>query len=472
MSSTSLPDNWSTLPQAVKDAVLRQLQQRYREQGGATALPPLVALEPGRRLPASMEQQYLWQRQRLHGFSLAWTIAVTPMFFERVDPQALEGALLQLQRQHDSLRTRFEVDGEDLYQVVDAEADLPLRRQKLSRLRGRAATIEAIGRHQQAMVDEPFDMHTGPLWRALLLQRGRDAVLLLSVCNLIFDGPSLALVQQQLHALYAHQRGDAGALAQPSRGDFQYADYAQWQDGMREHTLWRERLQWWREQLAGEVPLVEGEGGEPAGIAARLHTQVLSAETGARLDAYAQRHETTAFVVMLTEFMAALVELDGHRDVWVAAPSAGRPLAGTEQMLGNFMRQVILRQRWPERGDPLGEVHRTVSEGLEQGELPHLLVHQLLADRAGGFPFRYFFNYRQVEAGPGESLPETDCEYESPVEQRLQDREEQILLVVNQTGSSRALNWYLRDSRFHGERSRVLLRSYYRRLLERIADVE
>ncbi len=469
MNQNQIPAGWESLPLAVRDAVLAELQAKYLADGPVSRLPELLVAERSEYMPASLEQQYIWQRQQANAYTLGWATAVPAMLFEAVDMAALESALWSLQSQHGSLRTRLVVKDEALYQCVDDRQPLPLREQKLPRWRGRAATITEIGRRQRTLVEERFELASGPLWRALVLRRGKDAVLLMSFCSVIFDGGSLALVQQQLYALYQHAKDATPLPEELQKAPLQYRDYAQWQQQLRGHELWRERLHWWQENLKGAVPAVEGEGSAPAELSTRLYEQTLSKATCAQLDDYAQSNETTPFVVMLTEFMATLHELDSHDDIWVAAPSANRPLAGTETMIGNFMRQVLLRQQWPEQQDDrLAAVHTTVSEALEHGDLPHQLIAEMLPQEAGaGNPYRYFFNYRHAEA-QGEEADDMDIEFAVEPEQMLVNREEQILLMVLESENSRQIHWYLRESRFDAARAETLLKRYFARLKLRI----
>lgn len=468
INENTAPAGWDLLPQAVRDVVLAELQIKYLADGPVVRLPALIAAERTEYMPASLEQEFIWHRQEQNSYSLGWATAVPPMLLENVDADALESALWSLQGLHDSMRTRLMVKDGALFQCVDERQPLPLTQEKLPRWRSRAATITEIGKRQRKLVEQPFVLDTGPLWRALVLRRGKDAVVLMNFCSMIFDGGSLALVQQQLHALYQHRKDGLVLPQELQKSPLQYLDYAQWQGELRDHQIWQERLNWWLDNLKGTVPLVEGEGVEAAALSTRLYEQSLCTATSALLDSYAQRHETTPFVVMLTEFMATLHELDSLDDIWVAAPSANRPLVGSEAMVGNFMRQVLLRQQWPAEGDALPAVHSTVSDALEHGDLPHQLIAEALPlEEGAGNPYRYFFNYRHAEA-QGEQAEDVDLEFFVEPEQMLVDREEHILFMVLESEKSRQIHWYLRENRFDEARAEAVLKRYLSRLKIRI----
>lgn len=476
MSTQGLPATWLKLPQAVRDAVLSDLQEQRRAEGALhAAINPLRSETPTGLMPASLEQQYLWRRQQAHHYTLAWTMGVTPMPLENVDVPALQKALEALQAHHQSMRTYFVEKNQQLYQCLDSQQKLPLRRAKLPYWRTRAGMESWVIKRQQELVAEPFDIHKGPLWRALLLHRGKNAVLLLSFCSMIFDGGSLGLIQQQLHALYtafkAGHKPDPTLLSSP----YQYTDYAAWQQRESEGEKWQQSVQWWREKLAGQVPAV-GRADKPpkAELGTLMFRQTIGSKTTQAINAYAADHNTTPFVVMLTEFMATLVELDGHSDIWVTAPSATRPVKGTESMIGNFMRQVLLRQQWPEQGDALSAVHATVTDALGYGEIPHQLIAEQLNSHAEGSenPWRYFFNYRNSDTATatGSDALVEDMEYFHDKAQRVMSREEHILLLVQERGNARELNWFMRLDRFSEQQTEDLLRGYMRRLRVRLAE--
>src|SRR6185436_4005963 len=81
-------------------------------QGGARALPPVVPVDRDRPLPLSFAQERLWFLDRLAGGSAQYNLPAALRLIGALDAAALERALGEIVRRHESLRTVFrEVDG-------------------------------------------------------------------------------------------------------------------------------------------------------------------------------------------------------------------------------------------------------------------------------------------------------------------------------------------------------------------------
>src|SRR6185295_3742733 len=121
-----------------------------------------------------------------------------------LDVAALERALGEVVRRHDSLRTRF-AEGE-----------------------GAPVLVAEVRRRAAEEAFRPFDLAAGPLFRARLLRLAeREHVLLLAMHHIVSDGWSLGVLLRELSALYAACReGRPPPLPEPP---LQYAAYARWQ---------------------------------------------------------------------------------------------------------------------------------------------------------------------------------------------------------------------------------------------------
>ena len=73
--------------------------------------------------------------------------------------------------------------------------------------------------------------------------------------HIVSDGSSILIFFRELSALYqAYSKGEASPL---SELPVQYADYAHWQrDWLRGEVLERQ-LSYWKNQLAGELPVLD-----------------------------------------------------------------------------------------------------------------------------------------------------------------------------------------------------------------------
>ncbi|PLZ31845.1 hypothetical protein CBP27_20395, partial [Fischerella thermalis WC542] len=103
---------------------------------------------------------------------------------------------------------------------------------------------------------KPFNLAKGPLVRATLLRLGEEEhVFLLTMHHIITDGWSVGVFMQELATLYvAFSTGQPSPL---SELPIQYADFAVWQRDRLQGELLQTQLNYWKQQLSGELPVLQ-----------------------------------------------------------------------------------------------------------------------------------------------------------------------------------------------------------------------
>ncbi len=312
-----------------------------------------------RTVPASFAQERLWLLDRVHGAGTAYNLPMGLRITGELDARALERAVGELVRRHEALRTVFaEADGAPV-QVITPFSGSVLRVEDHSGA-GPARLRQIVGEE----VARPFDLATGPLFRARLLRmEPAEHVLLLCMHHIVSDGWSITVIGREIAALYAAYRdGRPPPLAEPA---FQYADYAARQrETLRGDALERQ-LAYWRERLAGAPPLLElpTDRPRPAAQTYRGATRAVELPAGLRerLEAVARGEGATLHMVLLGAFQLLLSVWSGSDDVVVGSPVAGRGRRELEDLVGFFINTVALRTDLS--GDPpFREVLRRVRE--------------------------------------------------------------------------------------------------------------
>ncbi|HEX2190856.1 MAG TPA: amino acid adenylation domain-containing protein, partial [Longimicrobiaceae bacterium] len=158
--------------------------------------PPVVPVPRDRALPLSFAQQRLWFIDQLDPGSAAYNMPVPLRLRGRLDGAALERALGEVVRRHESLRTRFPSVGGEPVQVVEPAAAPRLPRVDLARLDDGEREARRLAGEDAA---RGFDLATGPLFRAALLRLGaEDHALLLNVHHAVSDGWSTGVLFREL----------------------------------------------------------------------------------------------------------------------------------------------------------------------------------------------------------------------------------------------------------------------------------
>ncbi len=193
----------------------------------------------------------------------------------------------------------------------------------------------------------PFDLRHGPLLRARLARVGGDShVFQLTLHHIATDGWSMNLLVDELSAAYeAAVRGDAGAYA-PAL-PVQYTDYAVWQHESLDAGVLEAQLDYWRDTLGDEQPVLE----LPADRPRPARRDGLGGQVGAELDraladalqTYARHHDATLFMTLLAAFHALLHRYGGQRDIRVGIPLGGRERIEIEPLIGFFVNTAVIR---------------------------------------------------------------------------------------------------------------------------------
>ncbi|HST59365.1 MAG TPA: amino acid adenylation domain-containing protein, partial [Longimicrobium sp.] len=351
-------------------------------------LPPLVPVERTGALPLSFAQERLWFLDRLEPGSTAYNIPLAWRLDGALDEAALERALGEIVRRHEALRTVFREGDGGAAQVVEPFTGFALPVDDLSALPP-AEREAAVERRTAEDAARPFDLGTGPLFRAALLRLGaQEHALLVCIHHIVSDAWSFGVLMRELSALYAaFARGDESPLAPLP---VQYADFAAWQ----RHVLGGEALEgelaWWRERLAGAPALLElpADRPRPAVQSHRGATErvQLPVELLTSLQALGRGEGATLFMVLLSAFQVLLGKYSGSEDVVVGSPIAGRGRREVEELIGFFLNTLALRTELG--GDPsfrqvLERVRETTLGAFEHQGVPfERLVEELQPERS------------------------------------------------------------------------------------------
>jgi len=308
---------------------------------------PLVANpanpDGSRVVPQSFAQQRLWFSEVAAGSALYIIIGNLP-FQESIDREALQRALTELARRHESLRTTFATREGEPIQVVAPLSPVPLDVEDLRELPP-LQRRDALRRLRQAEAARPIDLARGPVVRfKLVILEDNRQILLFAMHHIVTDGWSLGVMRREIRVLYdAFRAGHASPLPEPA---LQYADFAIWQRNWLEGEVLEEQLNFWRERLAGaarlELPTDRPRPSTPSYHSS--HVSVEIAESVARgLRKLALEEEATLFMVLLAAFQYVLGQNAGQDDVVVGTPIANRTRAELENIIGFFVNTLVMR---------------------------------------------------------------------------------------------------------------------------------
>ena len=391
-----------------------------------SAIEPEVSQLPGadrRGGELSFAQERLWFLQRLEPHSAAYNVVAARRLSGPLNVAALQRALGEIVRRHDTLRTTFDERGGAPVQTIAPFSGFVLPLRDLS-----AWAREARDAEVQRLITEeagrPFDLACGPLFRAVLLRVEADEhVLVLSMHHIVTDGWSLGVLFRELAAHYAAALEDR--LAPLPELAVRYADYAVWQRAQLQGEAHARQLDYWTRRLAGipdllALPTDYPRPARQSHDGARELVTVPAALVDA-LRALARSEDATLYMVLLGAFQLLISRYAGSEDIVIGSPISGRARSEFEGIIGCFVNTLVLRTDLS--GDPtvrelMRRVRRTTLDAYDHQQLPfERLVASLQPERALSHAplVQTFFNlYSRKEPGlAGLRVDEVTVGYET-----------------------------------------------------------
>jgi amino acid adenylation domain-containing protein len=334
--------------------------------GGTTAE---ATAGSGQRLPLSFGQEQLWFLDQLAPGEPTYNVTLGFRLRGRIDADLLRRSLTLLVARHDELRATFGAQDGTPYQVIGPATEVELPVTDLAGLTA-ADREQAVERELAAEMGRPFELATGPLYRARLLRlAAAEHIFLLAVHHAVIDGWSTGIVTAELAVIYrALATGATPELAElPAR----YADFVSWQRDQLATGGFDEQLAYWQRQLA-DLPVLEfpADRRRPATPSYLGHSIDVDfpAELAGRLRAAAEEAGASLFALLATAVNVVASRYTGQQDVPLGISVLARTEPEHEAVVGLFTNMVVLRGDLT--GDPtLAElVERTIDEVFDLAE--------------------------------------------------------------------------------------------------------
>jgi amino acid adenylation domain-containing protein len=352
--------------------------------------------------PLSYGQRSLWFLHKLAPDSAAYTITYAGRISGELDVPALERAAQALVDRHPMLRTTYaERDGQAV-QLVHPQWPARIARHSLGP--GESELGEWIRRE----TDRPFDLYTGPVLRLTLLERTPDEhVLVLAVHHIAVDFWSIDVILDELRLLYAAEHG----ATPPRLAAARYVDYLDQQTATLESAEGERLWEYWRDQLAGELPVLALPTDRPRPAVqtydGAVHRFTIDRRTTAGLKQVGRTAGATPYMTLLAAYAALLHRYSRQGDLVIGSPFACREQAGLIGLVGYLANPVALRV--DVHDDPtfmslLGRAKDAVLGALAHQDYPFpLLVERLRPVRdAGRTPlFQVSFAWEQIRRFSG-----------------------------------------------------------------------
>jgi len=302
------------------------------------------------------------------------------------DLARLRTALNALLERHESLRTGFELDGNELKQRIYRDVKVTLQMYHARSFSSPDAAFTDFTR--------PFDLHGMSMIRfALYMYAGHQyEFLFVDIHHIVCDGLSLDILMNDFMDLYENK-----PLA-PLKS--RYVDYAceQRSGGTdhRGHADLRRQKDYWLKQLSGEIPRVpmplKGDRRLAEIHDTDTETVRLSTELYRRIKDYCKSSDITPFVYFLSAYYLAVAKISGENDIIIGTDAIGRSHPDLGRVVGTFINVLPLRVRI-DTLEPFSslvrKVKRTTLDGFacQDYQIDQLVARKSMAKAGAAFHF-------------------------------------------------------------------------------------
>jgi amino acid adenylation domain-containing protein len=342
---------------------------------------------PANGHPLSRSQRRLWFLNQLDPANAVYNITIALTMDGPLKRDVLERSLKAIVKRHESLRTLFRQKEGVPYSIVEDARDWQAEFVDCSLLPPDMQQDEILRFALKAGRD-PFSLDRGSLFRATLLRKSPDQhVIVLVMHHIISDAWSLGVLAKELGSVYqSFARGREYPL-EPLQ--FQFRDFVAWEQ--RESELsYAADLEYWRQQLAGELPLLDLPADHVRPSLQTFNGQrvstYISADLADQLEKVGRGQNSTFFMVLLAAFKVLLLQYSGQEDILLGTPTAGRLKRDFEGLIGFFVNNLVLRTDLsgnPSFAELVQRVRKTSLEAFEHQRVPFdQLVEVLQPDRS------------------------------------------------------------------------------------------
>ncbi|WP_432906337.1 amino acid adenylation domain-containing protein [Micromonospora matsumotoense] len=346
--------------------------------------PQIVPVPRTGALPTSYGQQRLWFLDQLEPGSAEYLVPMVYHLTGTLDTATLHRAVEQVSARHEVLRTRYVADNGIPLQVVDPPGPVAFDVVDLAGAANAAPRARAI---IEAASARPFDLTAERPLRVTVVHTAADEHLVaITLHHIAFDNWSLGIFLRELNEAYA--AGLAGARWSTQPLAVQYADVAAWQRDRQADGTLGSQIEYWRTQLAGLVP-VELTPDRPRQPGRDLRGDLLIVDvpqdTAVAARELGNRTGATLFMVLLAAFDVLLGRHTGRTDIAIGTPVAGRTRPESEDLIGFFVNNLVVRADLggdPNSLDLIDRIRRTTLKAFAHQEVPfEHLVDALQPDR-------------------------------------------------------------------------------------------
>jgi tyrocidine synthetase-3 len=333
--------------------VIRKLAA-YIKQAVREDFIPIKPVEKKAFYRLSSAQKRLYILNEMEGLEITYNIPMTMRVEGQLDKNRFEKILQALINRHESLRTSFQMVGEEPVQRIHDDLEFEIEYHDAKSTAHWAKPNDREGHQVPVAIRcastiknfiRPFNLSHAPLFRVGLIRNGeQEHILMIDMHHIITDGKSRSVLIKEFTSLYA---GEGLPLLR-----LQYKDYSKWQNSHEVQAVMKKQEAFWLKEFEEGIPILN----MPVDFN-RPAVQSFEGDTAAfrigkketkHLKEIASKEDATLFVVLLAIYNVLLSKLCNQEDIVVGTGAAGRNHDDLQDIIGMFVNTIALRN-YPEK---------------------------------------------------------------------------------------------------------------------------
>ena len=331
--------------------------------------------------PLSYSQLSQWFIHQLDPLSAAYNTHFTSRICSTIDPAHIRQAFQQVVTRHVPLRSSYELIENEPQQHVHGNRSL-----NFELLNSIDLSEDEFEQNLMAQIHQAFDLKDGPVFKVRLYKRGEhDHVLLIVAHHIAVDLWSFVVLMRDFFKFYDAIHNDINIPDLLPKLKYDYLDYIRWQRDYVDGPQGQEAWQYWKMNLAGELPVLNFPTDKPRPTVLTYNGDSLrflvDQELTIELKELCRKKGLTLYSFLLASFKVLLHRYTSQGDIIVGTPMSGRVKPAFEDIVGMMVNMVPIRSSISGDKNFLNYVHevqKSVLAALDHQSYPFsLLVEKL-----------------------------------------------------------------------------------------------
>ena len=295
----------------------------------------IVSVEKNDSYPVSSAQKRMYFASTMAGEgSTLYNVPGAIILEGAIDINKLEKCFNTLISRHETLRTYFSVENDNVVQKITESIDFKIAIQKNVQF----DNLEDIFRD----FVKPFNLAHAPLFRAKFVEfDNKKSALFVDMHHIISDGTSLAIFIDELCKLYN------GEILPELK--ITYKDFAVFENNNLISGKLQEAEKYWLSQFAEDIPVLNLPTNYPRPASQSFEgSKIFSSidlETKGKIDELSKNLGVTPYMVLLSAYYILLSKYTSQDDIVVGSPIVGRDLSDIYNLIGMFVNTLALRTK-------------------------------------------------------------------------------------------------------------------------------